>query len=149
MKNKKKLLWLTAATCLLILVVLFLWPRSVNKASYHTPTLPQLNDSIDAAEQYYQGLYKPVGDNQAVVSEYYSVPLNFYFQKQNKTVLLGQNTTITKHWENNTSEGAIISTESPEPLKMDYTVSWGKTVKLLLRQKILFKMLWYFSVVNL
>ena len=61
-----------------ILLLLLLFFQSAGEALAKTPSEKTLNSSITRAEKYYEGLYVDLGNNQAVVNEYYSSPSHTY-----------------------------------------------------------------------
>lgn len=53
------------------------------------PSLVSLNQSIDLAQTYLDGLYRPLPGGLAVQSEHYGLPLRVYFPRSDRWVLLG------------------------------------------------------------
>lgn len=113
-----------ATFAIVFLGLLLLWRDPIAPTSYQTPTLAQLNTSIKEAEVYYEGLYKPVGNQEAVVSEYYSLPLNA--QIGGKTILLGQDTKISNYKYSYNKESATLQYNTQQPVKVDYVATWYK-----------------------
>ena len=56
------------------------------------PTLDELNVSIELAERYIDGLYRPLDDRTAVQSEYYGLPLKVFFPERQEWKLLAEDT---------------------------------------------------------
>jgi hypothetical protein len=54
------------------------------------PSLAALNQAIDRAEPFLDGLYKPLGGLGAVQSEHYGLPIRVWFPRYQRWVLLGQ-----------------------------------------------------------
>ena len=63
--------------------------QNVDIPRVQIPSLEELNTSIALAEGYLEGLYKPIGDGEAVQSEYYGLPIRAYFPLREEWVLLG------------------------------------------------------------
>lgn len=57
------------------------------------PSVAQLDQAIRMAEQYLDGLYKPLGDKDAVQSEHYGLPVRAYFPLSRTWALLGEDET--------------------------------------------------------
>ncbi len=78
------------------------------------PSLTQLNQSIELAEDYLGGLYKPLNERTAVQSEYYGIPLRVFFHDQNYWSLLGADasSTITPLESSQLTEGYDVSFEN-------------------------------------
>lgn len=82
----------------IVAVLLPLAPLMVQRSAADTnsrllftqPTLAQVNASIALAQQYLDGLYKPLPGGQAVESEFYGLPLRVYFPADHRWVLLGE-----------------------------------------------------------
>ena len=79
--NKKNTRILAILVGILILAILFVVQRnrSIQPTERpETPSLESLNQSIEKAQDYYEGLYQDLGDNGAVILEYYSEPQSVY-----------------------------------------------------------------------
>ena len=55
----------------------------------HGPSLSELDRSLDLADRFIAGLYRPVGPAKAVMSEYYGLPLRAHFPRMGKWLLVG------------------------------------------------------------
>lgn len=102
--------------------------RPATTAVANPVALQELNRSIAAAETYLDGLYKPVGDGEAVQSETYGLPLRLYLPGYRSWVLLGAGgsgdcltgapcsgpTAITPLKSSRTTEGYRVTFDTPQ-----------------------------------
>jgi len=61
-----------------------------NPPTLAAPSLVALDQAIDRAETFLDGLYKPLGGLGAVQSEHYGLPIRVWFPRYQRWVLLGQ-----------------------------------------------------------
>jgi len=70
------------ALVLLLVTILFLFVLSIQKTKAFTPVPPpslsELDTAISKAQTYYEGLYRPMGKDGAVVAEYYTKSKSVY-----------------------------------------------------------------------
>lgn len=107
--------WKAFARWLVIIVAAGVWSGGVavvtrdvaitaSAPSIPAPTLEELNVAIGLAEDYLGGLYKPLGEEMAVQSEYYALPIRAYFPASDNWMALGADGTIIEPVEDSRSD---------------------------------------------
>lgn len=95
------------------------------------PSLEEVDASIALAEQYLDGLYRELGSERAIVSEYYALPLRVYFTGPRLWVRPGdQQVTIIGGEQSELRESYVFQYDVPgltDPVQLLTVVRWDDT----------------------